>query len=71
MKKNKENFIARKLHDQYVGNNCAQVMLGYNDHMTVIGNDGILFHATGAEEDSIDIFKYLEDERKKELVINC
>lgn len=67
MKKNKENFIVRKLHDQYVGNNCAQIMLGYTDNMTVIGEDGILFHAPEAEKDSIDIFKYLEDERKKEF----
>ena len=67
MKKNKENFIVRKLHDQYVGNNCAQVMLGYSDNMTVIGTDGILFHATEAENDSIDIFKYLEDDRRKEF----
>ncbi len=57
--------IIQKIESHYVGDDCIQRMLPYNDALTVLSQDGILFHyKTGS---NIYINKYLEDERRKQF----
>jgi len=60
-----KNEIIQKIESHYVGEDCIQIMLPYNDAVTILSQDGILFHyKTGSD---VYINKYLEDERRKQF----
>lgn len=63
MKKNLE--VVQKIEKQYVSDECIQVMIPYEDAITVLNYDGILFHSDN--ESNLYINKYLEDERRKKF----
>ena len=63
MKKTTE--IIQKIESHYVGDDCIQIMIPYKNAITVLNQDGILFHnKTGS---NLHINKYLEDERRKQF----
>lgn len=59
----KEVEIVQKIGKQYVSNDCIQVMIPYRDAMTLLNQNGILFHSkTGS---NLYINEYLHDQRRK------
>lgn len=61
----KKNETVQKLDNQYVGENCVQVMIPFKDTITLLNQDGIIFHSK--EGSSVYINKYLDDERKEKF----
>lgn len=58
-KKDNEQFLISKIHNKYTSDDCVQIMLTYDNSMTVVGNEGVIYHATDLED--IDIYKYIKD----------
>ncbi len=63
MKKTTE--IVQKIESHYVGDDCIQIMVPYRNAITVLSQDGILFHNKNGS--NLHINKYLEDERRKQF----
>lgn len=63
MEKSKE--YVQKIKSHYVGNDCVQVMIPYQNALTIVSPDGMLYHHT--PESRIYVNKYLEDERRKQF----
>ena len=61
----KINEFVQKIKSHYVGNDCVQVMIPYQNALTIVSPDGMLYHHT--PESRIYINKYLEDERRKQF----
>lgn len=59
------NMKVAKIHDRYVGENCAQLMIPYFTTMTVFNNSEMLFHAD--EINNIVLNSYLHDERREQF----
>lgn len=59
----KTNKFVQKIKNHYVSDDCVQVMIPYQDTLTIINQDGILYHHKPGS--SVYINKYLEDERRK------
>lgn len=56
--------IVKKINSWYVGEDCVQDMISYQNKLTILNKDGILYnHKEGSEI----INKYLEDERRKQF----
>lgn len=51
--------LVRKIENQYVGDDCVQIMIPYEDALTVFDQNGVLFHAQNNSR--LYINKYLED----------
>lgn len=64
-KKENEQFLISKIHNEYTSGDCVQIMLTYDNSMTVVGNEGVIYHATDLED--IDIHKYITDDRRKKF----
>ena len=61
----KTNEFVQKIKNHYVGNDCVQVMIPYQNALTIVSPDGMLYHHT--PESRIYVNKYLEDERRKQF----
>lgn len=59
------NETIKKIPSHYVGEDCIQIMFAYQNTLTIINPDGILYHHK--PESDIYINKYLEDERRKQF----
>lgn len=57
-----KNEIVQRIKSHYVGDDCVQVMVPYQNELTIINKDGIIYQH---ENDShISINKYVDDERR-------
>ena len=65
MKKEKSNMIVQRIESCYVGEDCIQTMIRYDNNFTVLNKDGILYHYESDSQNYIN--KYLEDERRKQF----
>ena len=61
----KQNKTIQKIESHYIGHDCIQIMLPYQETLTVLNQDGILYHHN--PESNIYINKYLDDERRKQF----
>lgn len=61
----KTNEIVQRIQSHYVGDDCIQIMFPYQDTLTIVNQDGMLYHHKPGS--SIYINKYLEDERRKQF----
>lgn len=59
------NQIIQKIEWQYVSDECVQVMIPYENTITILNKDGILFHHK--PDSNLYINKYLKDERRKKF----
>ncbi len=55
--------IVQKIESQYVGEDCIEYIVPYGNSITMLNEDGILFHSD--TDSDLYINKYLEDERRK------
>lgn len=61
----KTNEIVQRIQSHYVGDDCIQIMFSYQDTLTIINQDGMLYHHKPGS--SLYVNKYLEDERRKQF----
>lgn len=61
----KATEIVRKIEGQYVRDDCIQIMFPYKDTLTILNQDGMLFHYKPGSSKYVN--KYLEDERRKQF----
>ena len=59
----KVSEIVQKIEKQYVSHDCIQFMIPYEDAITVLNQNGVLFHSKIGS--NLYINKYLEDERRE------
>ena len=57
--------VIKKIESPYVGEDCVQCMFPYSDSMTLISQDGILFHHKQGSDYYVNM--YIEDERRKQF----
>lgn len=57
--------VVRIIKSPYVGRDCIQGIIPYKDSITILNQDGILYHHY--KDSSYYINKYLEDERRKKF----
>ena len=55
--------IVQRIEKQYIGDDCIQIMIPYRNAVTVLNQEGILFHSK--IDSDLYINKYLQDERRK------
>ena len=66
MRKTENNRVTiHKIHNKFTSDDCVQIMLSYSNNLTIIDNNGVMFHAT--DLDDINTNKYLTDERRKQF----
>lgn len=61
----KQTEIVQKIERQYVGDDCVQIMIPYRNAITILSQDGMLYHHKPGSD--VYINKYLEDERRKQF----
>lgn len=61
----KTNEIVQRIQSHYVGDDCIQIMFPYQDTLTILNQDGMLYHHKPGS--SVYVNKYLEDERRKQF----
>lgn len=61
----KTNEIVQRIQSHYVGDDCIQIMFPYQDALTIVNQDGMLYHHKPGS--SVYVNKYLEDERRKQF----
>ena len=61
----KATELVQRVERQYVGDDCVQIMLPYDNSITFLGEQGILYHHV--PESSFYVNRYLEDERRKQF----
>ena len=59
------NERIQRIDSYYVGNDCVQVMFPFRDTISIISQNGILFHYKPGS--SVYVNKYLEDERREQF----
>ncbi len=64
MKKN-TNEIVKRIQNHYVRDDCIQIMFPYQNTLTIVNPDGMLYHHKPGS--TVYINKYLEDERRKQF----
>lgn len=57
--------IIKRIESYYVGDDCIQDMIPYKNAITILSQDGILFHNKVGS--NLYINKYMEDERRKQF----
>ena len=55
----------KKIKSCYVGDDCVQIMFAYNDGLTILSPEGVVYHENGTNNEYIN--KYLDDERRKKF----
>lgn len=55
----------QRIESHYVGDDCIQIQIPYKNSITLLNQDGILFHSK--QGSNFYINKYLEDERRKKF----
>ncbi len=58
--------VIQKIEKQYVGEDCIQMMIPFKKCITILNQDGILFHQMKGSN-LLYINKYMEDERRKQF----
>ena len=61
----KTNEIVQRIQSHYVGDDCIQIMFPYQDTLTILNPDGMLYHHK--QGSNLYVNKYLEDERRKQF----
>lgn len=61
----KTNEIVQRIQSHYVGDDCIQIMFPYQDTLTIVNQDGMLYHHKPGS--NLYVNKYLEDERRKQF----
>lgn len=61
----KTNEIVQRIESHYVGDECIQLAIPYRNAITILDQDGILFHDKIGS--NLYINKYLEDERRSQF----
>ena len=61
--KNRDEIVER-VSKPYVGSDCVQVNVGYNDSLTIFSRDGIIYHDV-IDYPCVSINRYMEDDRRK------
>ena len=61
----KINQVVQRIDSHYVGDDCVQVMFPYNEALTILNQDGMLFHHKPGSD--VYVNKYLADERRKQF----
>lgn len=61
--KNRDEIVER-VSKPYVGNDCVQLSIGYNESLTIFSRDGIIYHDV-IDYPCISINRYMEDDRRK------
>ena len=61
----KTNEIVQRIQSHYVGDDCIQIMFPYQDTLTILNPDGMLYHHK--QGSNVYVNKYLEDERRKQF----
>ena len=59
------NEIVQRIESHYVGDECIQLAIPYRNAITILDQDGILFHDKIGS--NLYINKYLEDERRSQF----
>lgn len=62
---NKNESIIRRVKSCYVQEDCIQYMTAYYNALTILSQEGIMYH--GKENSSYYIHSYLEDERREQF----
>lgn len=62
----KEMRIVQKIPSHYVLEDCVQIMIPYQNAITILNQDGILYHDT-VGSNLLNINKYLKDNRRKQF----
>ena len=62
----KKFTLIKRIPSYYVGEDCAQIMIGYHDNLTIFNKDGVFFHSYYKRPDSY-VNHYLDDERNKQF----
>lgn len=60
--KNRDEIVER-VSKPYVGSDCVQVSVGYNDSLTIFSKDGIIYHDV-IDYPCVSINRYMEDDRR-------
>ena len=58
--------IVQKIAKPYISDDCIQVMIHFTNAMTILNEEGILFHQKN-DSNLLYINKYIEDERRKQF----
>lgn len=61
----KVSEVVQRLKPHCIGDNCVQLMVPYQKSLTILNQNGILYHHIPGS--SLHINKYLEDERRKQF----
>lgn len=59
------NEIVQRVNSWYVGDDCAQLMIPYQNAITILDRNGIVYHHKEGSE--VFINKYITDERRKQF----
>ena len=57
--------VVQKVSSWYVGDDCAQLMIPYQDAITILNRNGIIYHHTEGSE--VLVNEYINDERRKQF----
>ncbi len=57
--------IIERIENYNIGDDCIQTSVSYRNAMTIVGQDGVLYHYMEGSDKYIN--KYLEDERRKQF----
>lgn len=60
--KNRDEIIER-VSKPYIGSDCVQLSIGYNDSLTIFSRDGIIYHDV-IDYPCVSINRYMEDDRR-------
>ena len=61
--KNRDEIVER-VSKPYVGSDCVQISVGYNESLTIFSKDGIVYHDV-IDYPCVSINRYMEDDRRK------
>lgn len=59
-----------EIDSNYVGSDCAQVMIPFDKSLSIFSEEGLTFYGRGYRENKIDNTHYIQDERKKQFPYN-
>lgn len=61
--KNRDEIIVEGVSKPYIGSDCVQLNIGYNDSLTIFNRDGIIYHDV-IDYPCVSINRYMEDDRR-------
>lgn len=61
--KNRDEIIVERVSKPYIGSDCVQLNIGYNDSLTIFNRDGIIYHDV-IDYPCVSINRYMEDDRR-------